>query len=84
VCGQTKWKLDLRGLAPKPVSIPAPMFKSSQYFGSDRAAFGRVLISSSLYNELRKHRLRGIEFYPCRPTDQVSVMLVQRNGHSSR
>jgi hypothetical protein len=67
-CGRTKTKMDLRGFCPEPVSIPAPIFKSTQFFGSDSNAFNRVLISSSLYKEIKKDRLRGVEFYPCGPS----------------
>ncbi len=66
-CGRTKTKMDLRGFCPEPVSIPAPIFKSTQYFGSDGAAFNTVLISSFLYKEIKKNSLRGVEFYPCGP-----------------
>jgi hypothetical protein len=67
-CGRTKTRMDLRGFCPDPVSIPAPIFKSTQFFGSDSNAFNRVLISSSLYKEIKKDRLRGVEFYPCGPS----------------
>jgi hypothetical protein len=67
-CGRTKTRMDLRGFCPEPVSIPAPMFKSTQFFGSDSNAFNRMLISSSLYKEIKKDRLRGVEFYPCGPS----------------
>jgi len=66
-CGRTKTRMDLRGFCPEPASIPAPIFKSTQFFGSDSNAFNRVLISSSLYKEIKKDRLRGVEFYPCGP-----------------
>ncbi len=68
MCGRTKTRMDLRGFCPEPVSIPAPIFKSTQFFGSDSNAFSRVLISSSLYKEIKKDRLRGVEFYPCGPS----------------
>jgi hypothetical protein len=66
-CGRTKTRMDLTGFCPEPVSIPAPLFKSTQFFGSDANAFNRVLVSSSLYKEIKKDRLRGAEFYPCGP-----------------
>jgi hypothetical protein len=66
-CGRTKTSMDLRGFCPEPASIPAPIFKSTQFFGSDGNAFNRVLVSSSLYSEIKKDRLRGAEFYPCGP-----------------
>lgn len=73
-CGRTKTKMDLRGFCPEPVSVPAPIFKSTQYFGSDRAAFNRVLITSSLYKKTKESCLRGIEFYPCGPdSGQVGI-----------
>lgn len=67
-CGRTKTRMDLRGFCPEPVTMPAPIFKSTQFFGSDSNAFNRVLISSSLYKEIKKDRLRGVEFYPCGPS----------------
>jgi hypothetical protein len=66
-CGRKKTRMDLRGFCPEPVGIPAPIFKSTQFFGSDSNAFNRVLISSSLHKEIKKDRLRGVEFYPCGP-----------------
>lgn len=66
-CGRAKRRLDLKGFCPGPSNIPAPIFKSTQYFGSDGAAFRRVLISSSLHRMITKARLRGVEFYPCAP-----------------
>lgn len=66
-CGRKKMKMELRGFSPNPVSVPAPVFKSIQYFGSDAAAFRRVLITSSLYQKIKWNELYGIEFYPCAP-----------------
>jgi hypothetical protein len=67
-CGRTKTRIDLRGFCPESVSIPAPIFKSTQFFGSDSNSVNRVLISSSLYKEIKTSRLRGVEFYPCGPS----------------
>lgn len=67
VCGKKKMSMDLRGFCPEPADIPAPMFRSTQVFGSDFNAFNQVLISSSLYKEIKMVRLRGVEFYPCGP-----------------
>jgi hypothetical protein len=67
ICGRTKTKMDLRGFCPKPGSAPAPIFKSTQYFGSDAGAFRRVLVAPVLYEAIKKSGLRGIEFYPCDP-----------------
>ncbi len=64
-CGRTKTKMDMKGFCPDPLNIPTPIFKSTQYFGSDAGAFRRVLVSSSLYRDIKKSRLRGVEFYPC-------------------
>ena len=66
-CGRAKTKMDLRGFCPEPVTIPAPIFKSTQFFGSDSNATNRVLMSSSLYKEIKKDHFRGVEFYPCGP-----------------
>ena len=48
-CGRKKARLLRRGFSPEPASIPAPIFKSTQHFGSDACAFHLVLISSLLY-----------------------------------
>ncbi len=66
-CGRRKASLDLTGFSPSPINAPAPIFKSTQYFGSNATAFRRVLITSSLYTEIKKNSLRGIDFYPCGP-----------------
>jgi hypothetical protein len=73
-CGRTKTKMDLNGFCPEPVSIPAPIFKSTQYFGSEGAAYKRVLISSSLYKEIKKDCLRGVEYYPCGPDHTMALV----------
>jgi hypothetical protein len=67
-CGRTKTRMNVRGFCPMPTSILAPIFKSTQYFGSDASAFNRVLVASSLYKEIKKDRLRGVVFYPCGPS----------------
>lgn len=76
VCRRTKWELNLKGFCPEPLDVPAPIFKSSQYFGTDRSAFRRVLISSMLYKKITENSLRGIEFYPLpvqRATNQSNL-----------
>lgn len=69
-CGRKKAPLTLRGFAPTPALVPAPIFKSTNYFGSGASAFRRVFVSNSLYREIRKKSLRGLQFYPCVPTGQ--------------
>jgi hypothetical protein len=66
-CSRSKRLFELKGFCPAPAEIPAPILKSSQYFGSDGAAFRRVLVSSSLRQEIKDKGLRGLDFYPCRP-----------------
>jgi hypothetical protein len=63
-CGRSKSQLSLRGFAPEPASVPAPIFRSVQYYGSGRQAFNRVFITSSLFALIKKNNLRGVEFYP--------------------
>jgi hypothetical protein len=65
VCGRKKTKFSLRGLCPRPVSIPAPIFRSTQYFGSDGLGFNRVFVSPALHRKISSSRLRGLKFYPC-------------------
>jgi hypothetical protein len=64
-CGRKKFRMELKGFSPVPVSTPAPLFKSAQYFGSDAGAFKRVLMTSSLYRDIKRNSLRGLDFYPC-------------------
>jgi hypothetical protein len=64
-CGRGKTPLSLKGFAPAPTSVPAPIFRSTQYFGSDAGAFNRVFVSAALFKEIRRTNLRGVEFYPC-------------------
>lgn len=74
-CGRKKARLLRRGLSPVPVGVPAQMFKSTQWFGSDACAHNLVLVSSSLYREVTAACLRGVTFYPCgaRPGDGRNV-----------
>ena len=64
-CGRTKSPLSLRGFAPTPIDIPAPIFRSTQYFGNGGNAFNRLFITAPLYREAQLRELRGIEYYPC-------------------
>lgn len=64
-CGRGKTPLSLNGCAPAPTGVPAPIFRSTHYFGSDAGAFNRVFVSAELYKEIRRTNLRGVEFYPC-------------------
>jgi hypothetical protein len=82
-CNRSKRLLDLRGFCPEPSEIPAPIFKSSQYFGSGGAAFKRVLVSSSLRREIKDKALRGLDFYPCRrESTEMSFSAQQKQGDS--
>jgi hypothetical protein len=82
-CGTAKTQMDLRGFCPEPLTIPAPIFKSTQYFGSGGLAYNRVIVSSSLYKAIKESQLRGVQFYPC---DHDSEELGDRSnleqGHS--
>jgi hypothetical protein len=66
-CGRMKTTMSLKGFSPEPATIPAPIFKSTQSFGSDASAFNRVLVSAPLYKKIKKDHLRGVEFCPCGP-----------------
>ena len=65
VCQRSKGPLDLRGFAPAPISMKAHICRSIQGFGSGAQAFNRVMVSPSLYREIKKAKLRGVQFYPC-------------------
>lgn len=67
ICQRPKRALDLRGFAPAPISMEAHICRSIQEFGSGAQAFNRVMVSPSLYREIKKARLRGVQFYPCEP-----------------
>jgi hypothetical protein len=66
-CGLTKFPLSLRGLAPRPRSIPAAIFRSTEFFGSGANAFNRVFVSWSVFKAIQRSGLRGMRFYPCSP-----------------
>jgi len=66
-CGRTKFPMALRGFAPKPSIIPAPIFRSTEFFGSGANAFNRIFVSSALFKAIQGSRLRGFNFYPCTP-----------------
>lgn len=70
-CGRKKSPLSLRGFSPSPVAIPAPLFKSTNLFGTGANAFRRVFVSSELFSEIQRWGLRGIDFYPCSPSRTV-------------
>jgi hypothetical protein len=65
VCGRSKAVRSLRGFAPAPMSSPASIFKSKEYYGSGSLAVNLVYVCSSLYSEIKKSNLRGVQFYPC-------------------
>lgn len=64
-CGRSKFPIEFRRFAPSPVDIPAPIFKSIECFGPDANSINRVFVSSSVFKEIRRARLRGVSFYPC-------------------
>lgn len=64
-CGRKKSPLNLRGFAPLPTVIPAPIFKSSDLFGTGANAFHRVFVSDEMFSDIRRKNLRGLDFYPC-------------------
>lgn len=66
-CGRPKTQLDFKGFAPAPFEMLASICRSTQYFGSGSAAFNRIMISTSLYMQIKKAKLRGLQFYPCEP-----------------
>lgn len=72
-CGREKARPQRRGFSPPPLSVPAPLFKSTQYFGSDACASNLVLMSSSLYEEITQVGLRGMQFYPCGETRKAGM-----------
>lgn len=65
-CGRTKHRYSLNGFYPRPVHASGAIFKSSQYFGSGGLAFRLVLVSSTLYRNMREAGLRRVTFYPCK------------------
>jgi hypothetical protein len=70
VCQRSKKLLDLIGFAPAPISMKGHICRSIQGFGSGAQAFNRVIVSHSLYREIKRAKLRGVQFYPCEPDIQ--------------
>ena len=69
-CQRSKRPLELRGFARAPISMKAHICRSIQGFGSGAQAFNRVVVSPALYREIKKAKLRGVQFYPCEPDIQ--------------
>jgi len=67
ICNRSRSPLDLRGFAPAPLPMESHICRSIQGFGSGAQTFNRVIVSASLYREMKRAKLRGVQFYPCEP-----------------
>jgi len=67
VCGRRRYLPNFAGYAPKPKSPDAPLFYSSEYFGSGFQSFKLVLVSKAFYQTILEARLKGVGFKPCAP-----------------
>lgn len=67
LCGRAKVPLDLRGFAPAPLSMQGNISRSIQAFGTGAAAFDRIIVSAPLYRQIKRAKLRCVQFYPCEP-----------------
>jgi hypothetical protein len=63
VCNRVKFMPLTRGPFPH-VELPARVHiaKTREYFGSGSSGWQAVLVSQSLYRQVREHKLKGVEF----------------------
>lgn len=64
-CGRKKYRPFTSGFYPTPMPTEAPMFKSTQLFGSGAGADRMVFISNLLYQKFKEASLKGADFMAC-------------------
>lgn len=64
-CGREKFHPVSRGFFPAVRGEVSGIFKSSQYFGSGASANKQLIVSDSLYREIKSSLLKGVDFKPC-------------------
>ena len=65
-CRRKKYLPICRGLFPSFVATPAnQIVKTREYFGSGASAWRSIIISSSLFQQITLHKLKGVKFMPC-------------------
>jgi hypothetical protein len=66
-CGRTRYDSGALRLAPcpKPDATGAPIFKSSQYFGSGAMAYHLILVSRLVFQKIGAAGLTRVNFVPC-------------------
>jgi len=66
-CGRTRYELTALRMVPcpKPAATDAPIFKSSQYFGNAAMAQRLILVSRTLFRNIRAAGLTRADFVPC-------------------
>jgi len=68
-CGRELYPWHDRGYFPAPVSPPdAPVFRSVQRFGVQRQATNAVIVSAEVARAITGAGLRGVELWPCMPS----------------
>jgi len=67
VCGRRRYLPNYAGYVPKPKSADAPLFYSSEYFGSGFLAFRLILLSDAFYRTILESGLKGVSFKACMP-----------------
>ena len=65
LCGLIKYRPFTRGFFPVLTSQPTShMIKTREYFGSGASAWQATLVSQQLAADLRKEKVRGVQFWP--------------------
>ncbi len=67
-CGVSKFSPEISTWLPPLAEQPSsPMFKTSQWFGSGKSAYNRVVISAEIVKALKSSQVKGCEFRPALP-----------------
>jgi len=64
-CGRKKYSAIFRGFLPEPKDPAQPIFRSSQWFGSDALAFKLVIVSAALRRKIKEISFTGVAFHAC-------------------
>jgi len=65
-CDRRKYLPISKGPFPSLVEEPTePMLKTQEYFGSGASAWRAVIVSSALFQVVKEHKVKGVDFIPC-------------------
>ena len=65
-CNRKKYLPIVRGPYPLFEQQPSDhMLKTQEYFGSGASAKKAIMVSSTLFRQIKQHKLKGVEFFPC-------------------